>query len=245
VSYQRQPTRDLPLISVIVPVFNGERYLTDALESIENQTYAHTEIIVVNDGSLDKTMSVIRSFPSVISISQSHSGLSTALNNGIQNAKGSFLAFLDADDIWVKDKLSNQMKIFTENPGMEAVFGHIVQFNSLQEIMEAEGKNSIRKIPGYCKGSMLIKKKSFSRIGFFDTGWEMGDFIDWFKRAKEKDLKTVLIPEVVMKRRIHSHNMSSSKKNGKKDYVRILKASLDRSRNKGARLEKRRFDEAE
>ena len=232
-SYQRQPKRDVPLISVIVPVFNGERYLAEALRSIEKQTYPHIEIIVVNDGSFDETMSVIKSFPSVISLSQPHSGLSAALNNGIQNSKGHFFAFLDADDIWVKDKLSNQMKIFMEDPGIEAVFGHIVPFICSKEIMDAEGGNPIPKMPGYCKGSMLIKKKSFFRIGFFDTSWEIGDFIDWYKRAKEKDLKTALIPEVVMKRRIHSRNMSSSKKQRGKDYIRILKAALDRSRNKG------------
>jgi len=232
VSYQKKPIEDAPLISVIVPVFNGERYLAEALESIENQTYPHIEIIAVNDGSFDKTMSVIKSFPSVISLSQPHSGLSAALNNGIRNAKGHFFAFLDADDIWEKDKLSNQMKVFMEDPGIEAVFGHIVPFGFSKEITEAEGKNPIRNMPGYCKGSMLIKKKSFFRIGFFDTRWKIGDFIDWYKRAKEKDLKTALIPEAVMKRRIHSRNMSSSKGRGKKDYVRILKAAIDRSRNK-------------
>jgi len=245
VSYQKKFAEDTPLISVIVPVFNGERYLAEALRSIENQTYPHIEIIAVNDGSVDKTMSVIKSYPSVISLSQRHSGLSAALNNGIRNAKGHFFAFLDADDIWEKEKLSNQMKIFMENPGIEAVFGHIIPFSRSKEIKEAEGGNPIRKIPGYCKGSMLIKKKSFFRIGFFDTRWEIGDFIDWYKRAKEKDLKTALTPEVVMRRRIHSRNMSSSRERGKKDYVRILKAAIDRSRNKGARLEKRKFDETE
>lgn len=237
-NYQRKSTRDFPLVSIIVPVFNGERYLSEALRSIENQTYPNIEIIVVNDGSLDETLSVIRTFPSVIAITQPHRGLSTALNNGIQNAKGEFFAFLDADDVWVKDKLWNQMKIFMENPRIEAVFGHIVQFRCSRKSMEEEEKNPFNRMPGYCKGSMLIKKTSFSRIGFFSTRWEMGDFIEWYKRAKEKDLKTALIPEIVMKRRIHSHNMSLSRETGKKDYVRILKAAMDRSRKKESEKQK-------
>lgn len=221
---------NIPFISVIVPVFNGERYLAEALESIQNQTYPHFEIIVVNDGSSDGTQSVIKSFPSVKSISQSHSGLSAALNKGIKNSNGNFFAFLDADDIWVKDKLKNQVNIFRKNPDMEAVFGHIVQFRDPNSLERAEGKHSTYKMPGYCKGSMLIKRKAFLRIGFFDTQWKMGDFIEWYQRAKEKRLRATLISEVVMRRRVHSRNMSSNKNKEMKDYVRILKEAMDRKK---------------
>jgi len=223
-----------PLISVIVPVFNGERYLAEALESIQNQTYPHIEIIVVNDGSTDGSESVIRNFPSVISIHQVHSGLSAALNKGIKKAKGNFFAFLDADDIWMKDKLWNQMEILRQNPEAEAVFGHIVQFSASNKTHGFKQEDLTHKIPGFCKGSMLIRKKSFFRVGFFDTRWEIGDFIDWYKRAKEKSLFTLLMPEVVMKRRVHNENMSSNRDKEKKDYIRILKKAMDRSRKKDA-----------
>jgi glycosyltransferase involved in cell wall biosynthesis len=223
-----------PLISVIVPVFNGERYLAEALESIQYQTYPHVEVIVVNDGSMDGSESVIKDFPSVISINQVHSGLSAALNNGIKNASGDFFAFLDADDIWMKDKLWNQMKTLMQNPEVDAVFGHIVQFITLNKTHRFKEKDLTNKIPGYCKGSMLIRKRSFFRIGFFDTRWKIGDFIDWYKRAKEKNLITLLMPEVVMKRRVHNENMSSNRDKEEKDYIRILKAAMDRSRKKDA-----------
>lgn len=222
--------KNMPLVSVIVPVFNGKTFLAESIKSIQNQTYPHIEIIVVDDGSTDGTEEVIRSFPSVISIYQAHSGLSAALNNGIKNAKGDFIAFLDADDLWVKDKLWNQMRILIHNPEIEAVFGHIVQFSRTKENCHNKDEDTAHKISGYCKGSMLIKKQSFLRIGFFDTQWKVGDFIDWYKRAKEKDLNTLLMPEIVMKRRIHNHNMGLNKKEHKKDYVRILKAAMDRRR---------------
>jgi len=220
----------MPLISVIVPVYNGERYLAEALQSIENQTYSRIEIIAVDDGSSDGTASVIRKFSSVIPVLQRHSGLSTALNNGIRNAKGSFLAFLDADDIWLEDKLSNQMKVFMNNSGIEAVFGHIIQFEENAEL--GKDANLSRRIPGYCKGSMLIKKASFLRVGFFDARWRIGDFIDWYKRAADKNLRISLISDIVMKRRVHSGNMSLTGEEDKRDYVRILKAAMDRSRIK-------------
>ena len=228
--YERKLGKNKPLVSVIVPVFNGKPFLAEAIKSIQNQTYSHIEIIVVNDGSTDGSEAVIRSFPSVISIYQAHSGLSAALNNGIKMAKGDFFAFLDADDIWVKDKLWNQMRILIHNPEIEAVFGHIVQFSCIKETDQIKDEDTDHKISGYCKGSMLIRKQSFLQIGFFDTQWKVGDFIDWYKRAKEKDLNTVLIPEIVMKRRIHNHNMGFNNKEHKRDYVRILKAAMDRRR---------------
>lgn len=222
------------LISVIVPVYNGEKYLGESLESIESQTYPNVEVVVVDDGSTDKTKSVAKNFPLARCLSQSHCGLSAALNNGIKNSRGEFFAFLDADDLWIKDKLTFQMEILKKNPGVEAVFGHLIQFASSRVPFENSSENSQNKIPGFCKGSMLIRRKAFFRVGFFDPRWEVGDFIDWYKRAKEKNLQTLMIPQVVMKRRVHAGNMSSGKKGARRDYVRILKDALDRQKEKEA-----------
>jgi hypothetical protein len=77
---------------------------------------------------------------------------------------------------------------------------------------------------------MLIKRQSFLDVGFFDTKWVLGDFIDWYKRATEKGLKMQMLPDILMKRRVHADNKSYRERHAKADYVRILKASLDRQR---------------
>ena len=103
------PTK--PLISVIVPVYNGDKYLAHALESILIQDYKPVEIIVVDDGSTDLSAQVVKSLPMHYSY-QKHSGLGAALNHGIKMATGDSFAFLDADDLWARTKLSRQLACF-------------------------------------------------------------------------------------------------------------------------------------
>jgi hypothetical protein len=84
---------------------------------------------------------------------------------------------------------------------------------------------------------MLIKRESFYRVGLFNTSLTLGDFVDWYKRATELDLKTLVLLEVVLKRRIHDDNQSVRDKHAVKDYVHIMKAALDRQRNNKPRLD--------
>ncbi|GBE35352.1 hypothetical protein BMS3Bbin06_01890 [bacterium BMS3Bbin06] len=77
---------------------------------------------------------------------------------------------------------------------------------------------------------MLIKREAFERVGLFESAWRMGDFIDWYARAMEQKLKSFMLPDVVLKRRIHDANMGIRERNARGDYLRILKASLDRRR---------------
>ena len=98
-----------PLVSTIIPVFNGERLLPEALDSVFRQDYRPIEVIVVDDGSTDGTSLVARSCPEVRYLYQSNQGLGAARNAGIAAACGEFIAFLDADDIWLPRKLSSQM----------------------------------------------------------------------------------------------------------------------------------------
>src|ERR1700758_706720 len=97
------------LISVIIPVYNAEKYLAEAIESVLAQTYRPIEVIVVDDGSTDSSADIAKRFASVRYCFQSHSGLGATRNRGIDLSQGKFLAFLDADDLWVEDKLTHQM----------------------------------------------------------------------------------------------------------------------------------------
>jgi len=224
------------LVSVIIPVYNGKRYLAEAIESVLAQTYQPIEVIVIDDGSTDGSDRVVKRFsPLVQYFYQPNSGLGAARNSGVDLAKGDYLAFLDADDIWIKDKLMLQMAAFQGNPGLDFVFGHVQQFIS-PELDEKQKSNiycPAKKMPGYIAGTMVIKRESFIHAGAFETHWHIGEFVHWYLRAKEQDMKSFMLPEIALKRRLHADNMGIRDRDSRTDYVRILKASLDRRRASG------------
>ncbi|MGH7801949.1 MAG: glycosyltransferase family 2 protein [Thermodesulfobacteriota bacterium] len=221
-----------PLVSVIIPVYNGVRYLADAIESVLAQTYRPAEVIVVDDGSTDGSANIAKVYTSVRYYFQPNKGVGAARNSGVDLARGAFFAFLDADDIWIKDKLYSQMETFNADTTLDMVFGQVEQFLSpeLDENKKSTTNYSGEIIPGYIAGTLLIKRESFFRAGYFATNWRVGEFIDWYTKAIEQGLKSCTIPGVVMKRRIHNDNTVLRERNSRTDYVRILKASLDRRR---------------
>ena len=225
-----------PLVSIVIPVYNCERYLAEAIESVLAQTYQPIEIIVIDDGSTDKSARVAKKFsPPVKYCYQPNSGLGAARNCGIRLAKGDYVAFLDADDIWTENKLTLQTAVFQNDPEKDMVFGHVKQFISPE--LDDNQKNKIYcpddKMPGYIAGSMLIKRKSLIHTGTFETHWQIGEFVHWYIKAKEQGMKGFMLPEIVLKRRLHTDNMGIYARDSRNDYVRILKASLDRRRALG------------
>ncbi|BAQ61470.1 polysaccharide biosynthesis glycosyl transferase CpsJ [Geminocystis sp. NIES-3708] len=224
----------MSLISVIIPVYNREKYVSEAIESVLKQTYQFLDIIVIDDGSTDKSAEIIKSFGSKIRyFYQENSGISSALNHGLKVAKGEFIAFLDSDDLWTENKLNLQIKVLKKNTQVSIVFAHIQQFISPELDTNIQDKidlpNEIMK--GYVKGTMLAKKEVFSQIGLFDISLKLGDFIDWYLKACEQGIKSFVCPEVLLKRRIHDTNMGIIDKKDRSDYVKIIKASLDRRRH--------------
>lgn len=123
-----------PLVSVIIPAYNAGKFISDALDSVYAQTYRPIEIIVVDDGSTDKTADVVKKYIAeatyqpkstditAIYLHQKNSGPSAARNAGIRTAKGGYIAFLDADDLWLNNKLAKQMALFEKDSAMDIVF---------------------------------------------------------------------------------------------------------------------------
>jgi glycosyltransferase involved in cell wall biosynthesis len=226
----------VPLVSVVITVFNGEKYLREAIESVLGQTYRSFELIVVDDGSTDNSGAIAKSFASQLRyFYQDNSGQVIALNRGIELSGGYFLAFLDADDIWTEDKLMQQMEAFDNNPDADVVFGQVEQFYSseLDENHRKRIRIPARIMRGFFKGCMLIKRDSFFRVGPFDTRWKLGDFIDWYGRAMDEGLKSIMLSEVVIRRRIHANNTGIRERKLRPEFAKILKASLDRRRKTG------------
>jgi glycosyltransferase involved in cell wall biosynthesis len=222
-----------PLVSVIIPAYNAERYLAEAVESVLAQSYHPLEIVIVNDGSTDKTAEVAAGFGGRVKyLHQENSGLSRTLNRGVALARGRFLAFLDADDLWLADKTRLQADAFAAEPEVEAVFGHIRHF--LCPTLDAESRRRLHcpagDAPGYFKQTMLVRRESFGRVGGFDERWQVGDFVDWFARAREAGLRTRMLDAVVTLRRVHGANTTRRESRRQADYLRILHESLQRRR---------------
>lgn len=222
------------LVSIVVPVFNGERYLAEAIESVLAQTYRPLEVIVVDDGSTDASRQVVDRFCSPVRyIFQPHQGPGAARNRGIEAGHGRFCAFLDADDLWTEDKLMRQMNVFASDPDLDMIFAHIEQFHSPELGVDVTSKleGHGRILTGPVAGTLLIKRDSFYRAGPLEPEWRVGEFIEWYVRAVEKGLKSYTLPDVALKRRLHGRNMTIRERPAMVDYVRIIKASLDRRRN--------------
>ncbi len=220
-------------ISVIIPVFNAERYLTEALESVLTQTCKPFEVIVVDDGSEDKSAKVAERYASDINYKfQENKGAAAARNIGSRIANGSLLAFLDADDFWTPKRLELQVDALENEPDLDMLFGNVEQFISPE--LGDEHRNRLRtelkRMPGYHVGTMLIKRESFDKVGLFNENLELAEFIEWFNRATEMGLNYKMLSEVVMKRRIHTSNQGLYKRKHMKEYATVLKTALDRRR---------------
>jgi glycosyltransferase involved in cell wall biosynthesis len=219
----------------VIPAFDAERYLGDAIESVLRQTRPRVELIVVEDGSTDRTPEIARSFgDDVRCVRQPHSGIGAALNRGIAMAHGALLAFLDADDLWTENKLALQLEAFEREPQLDMVFGYVRQFHSPELTAELRSRIELRDdpIPAISRGAMLIRRDAFMRVGPFATGWTLGDFMEWYARALDASLTGSVLPEVVLYRRLHMANTSTRDRAARSDYVRILKTVLDRRRAK-------------
>jgi glycosyltransferase involved in cell wall biosynthesis len=112
-----------PLVSVIIPTFNRARLVQEAIASVLAQDYPRLDVIVVDDGSCDETPAVVATFGTALTcLCQSHAGVSAARNRGVAAARGELIAFLDSDDLWVPHKLTAQVRLFQQQPDVQACY---------------------------------------------------------------------------------------------------------------------------
>jgi len=229
--------KETPLVSVIIPVYNYDRYLGEAIESVLNQTYQHLEVIVVDDGSTDRSGEVAKSFADrgVRYCHQAHAGIGPARNKGVESAEGEFIAFLDADDRWPLQKIERQLKAFESDETLEMVFGQALQLQNGPEweagVRDYNKPSVPGMVPGMVPGTMLIKRDAFFRVGLFKGDLKVGEFIDWYARAVELKMRSLVLPELFLWRRIHDSNQGVRERQSVSDYARVLKAKLDRARS--------------
>jgi len=223
--------KEWPLVSVVVPAYNAEKYLGKCLESLLGQTYSNLEIIVVDDGSTDSTAAVAKSF-NVRYLHQENQGVGVTMNVGFKAATGDLIASLDADDLWEPLKIEEQVECLSSQPTLDMVFGHMEQFvcpsaeNPDQLIIPEHTK----VLPGYSSTTILVKKEALLRVGLFRTDLQYGGFIDWYNRASDLGLQHKMLPQVLAHRRVHESNLGHNQAEAQEQYMIIIKERL-RQRN--------------
>ena len=144
------------LASIIIPAYNAERFIDETIDSVIQQTYTNWELIIVNDGSTDSTKEILEKKVStdkrISIIHQKNMGVSVARNNGIKNAKGEFIAILDADDVWLKDNLKEKILLLTSDPTLGFVFSDV---NLINERSENIGPGPIGNDNNIFEGTLL------------------------------------------------------------------------------------------
>ncbi len=225
------------MVSVVIPTLNGERYLGAAIDSVLGQDHRPVEIIVVDDGSTDGTARIARSFPEVTYLRQDHAGIGAARNLGVTRSGGGLLAFLDHDDLWEPGKLELQLRALERDPSLEAVLGHVIEFVSpdVEPDEVARLRPALERAPGVNPGAMLIRRESFDRVGPFEIRWTVAEWIDWYARAQERGLRVEMLPDVVLRRRLHGRNQGIREARSRVQYVQAVKAALDRRRAEAER----------
>ncbi len=220
----------VPEISVIIPAYNSEQFISETLTLVLAQTFQSFEIIVVNDGSTDRTKEIVSEFINkdqrIKLINQSNLGTATARNRGIKESSAGLIAFLDSDDLWHPDKLNKQIGFMKKFPKIAIVscLAEIVDENSIcQGLLAGRNLNGscyreILDTGGISGGSIVIvRKKCFEQIGYFDSALEpFEDWDMWIRLARCFELAT--IPEILVGYRrspkCASRNYSRLKKSG-------------------------------
>ncbi len=224
-----------PLVSCIVAVYNGERFLAETLESIFAQTYEPLEVLVVDDGSTDRTREVVERWGARIRyIWQENAGPVKARNKGIAAAQGDLIAFTDADDLWLPDKTARQVARLVSPPVIGGSVTLIQNFwmDELEHERE-QLKNHPRAqpLPGYVVQTLMVHRRTFDRLGLFDTTLIHASELDWFLRAEQAGEVIELLSEVLVRRRMHLNSMTrQGGDRSRKEHLRVLKRHRDRQR---------------
>ena len=227
-------------VSVIISVYNGQAYIRESILSILNQTMPPYELIIVNDGSTDGTACVVseliqknRSNVKIKLFSQQNNGVGCGLNQGVALALGEFLAFNDADDLWVNNKLEKQVNFLTTHLEIDMVFGLVKQFYS-PELTDDE-KNKIycpsEIAEGICLPALCIKRSILMQLGNFDKTQKTLSFMDLFSKSQLQGISYYVLDDLVLHRRLHKKNISQTKREeNKRVFAMLLKKRIDHIR---------------
>ena len=217
------------VVTLIVAVFNGEKYLRAALESAYQQDFESYEVVLVDDGSTDRTAEIARLFP-VTYVYQENQGPSAARNAGLEVARGELVAFLDGDDVIPQSKLRLQVQFLRDHPDSGCVLGRndwIFENGATPDSLTRDPVYG--DLGGIQPGTALIRKHVLDEIGGFDPSYRYWEFQNLFVRLRESGVKIDVLPDVVLSKRLHGDNATLSPPD-EHPLLRTMREKIERGR---------------
>lgn len=216
-----------PRVSVVIPSYNGDRYLSQAIDSVLSQTYSNYEIVIVDDGSTDNTSNIIQHYidthqnPSLIRyILQSNQGVAAARNRGIQEARGELIALLDQDDVFLPEKLAHQVDCFDANPRVAIVNSgwrlidqnnhNISDIEPWHNLPDLTLETWITRTP-ILPSSLMFRRECWEAVGGFNSRFNGVDDVDFIWRLGLQGYSAIWLPEITVNYRQHEQTVSNQK----------------------------------
>jgi glycosyltransferase involved in cell wall biosynthesis len=215
----------------VIPVFNGKRFVAEAIESALTQTHAPLEVIVVDDGSTDETPAVLEGFGERIrTYRQANRGPAAARNLGLEESRGEFIAFLDADDLWVPEKIEAQLGCLRDDPGVGLCSGHIRSFwvpelDEERQRLEDDPYHLEKPMLSPC--TLLTTRAVFERVGGFDPALRAREDSDWFIRLQREGIRIDTLPRLVTHRRQHPANLTRRHAPSRDALLELIQRSIE------------------
>jgi glycosyltransferase involved in cell wall biosynthesis len=228
-----------PGISVVIPVRNGVAFLPEAVASARDQDLAPLEIIVVDDGSQDGSAEIAGLAGAVV-LRQQNRGAGAARNEGARRARGSMVAFLDADDRMLPGRLRLQSARLAEDPELDGVLGLIRTFDEEPVDRGPESGDEPETVtrygppePGWLPSTLLVRRSSFLDSGGFDEELMAGEFVDWISRCRQQGRRFALVDHLVAERRAHAGNTTRDRARLRQGYLDVARLAVARHRERG------------
>ncbi len=230
-------------ISVIIPVYNGEKTISDTIQSVINQSYTNLEIIVIDDGSVDSTLEVVKSIDDsrIQVFSCQNSGACAARNRGLSKASGKYIAFLDADDLWTFDKLEFQWKALQENPQASVAYSWTDYINSEGQVIRS-GRHITVNGDVYYKlavcnflengSNPLISHNALKKTcGFNESFTAAQDWDMWLRLAAEYEF--VCVERVQILYRVSTNSISSNLERQEIASLKVIETAFNHPKMQG------------
>ena len=228
----------LPTVSVILPVKNGAQYLEESLGSVVAQQYPAVEILVFDNASTDATPEIANSFGGVRYFrNDPELSIAATRNLGIRLAKGELIAFASHDDLWVREKLRVQAECFQRDPELEFCLAHVRCFldAGLEHAPAGLPNERIEQdLPGWLTETLVARRGTFERVGFFDEDLRQTDDTDWLARAQDMGARWTMLKETLVRKRIHGGNITyrdDTRARGQAEMLEIVRRAIERKRS--------------
>ncbi|CAD5933479.1 putative glycosyltransferase RC0461 [Planktothrix tepida] len=227
------------LISVVIPVYNGEKTIQQTINSVLNQTFKDWELIIVDDGSQDSTVKIIREIEDsrIRILSYDNGGLAISRNRGIDQAQGEYITFLDADDLWTPEKLEAQFQALQENPEAAVAYSWTDYIDESSQFLHSGRQITINGniyqhllVNNFLENGSnpLIRKQALNQVGGFDSSINsVADWDMWLRLAALYQFVAVPLPQILY--RVSTRSMSSQIKNQERECLKVIEKAFEQA----------------